>query len=496
MAERGFAEVLPWQLARDGDTPLFRQIQQQNQAAVRSRALATGARLPSTRALAERLGVARSSVIAAYAELLAEGTLSGRAGSGTYVSADLPAKPLGARGAKRAASPRRARLPARARAYEAAGDEALAGDVRPFQLGRSLVDDRTRKAWSRVSGRALRELSAVHLGYTDPRGLPELRGAICEYLRAARAVRCEPEQVLVTAGTQHAIDLAIRVLLEPGDEVWVEDPGYPLTFGALKAAGMQPHPVPVDAQGLLVRAGVRAAPAARAAYVTPSHQYPTGCVLSMARRLELLAWARDTGAWILEDDYDSEFRYAGRPLASLQGLDEAGRVLYVGTLNKVLFPGLRIGYLVVPPPLVRAFVGARSLQDRQPSSLLQVALAEFIAHGHFSSHIRRMRIQYQAQRDALVSGLEARAGELLHVARPEQGMRLLAELRVPLSDVALEAAARRAGVVVRAVSGLYRAAPPRPGLLLGFTGHPAATAGPALARLAGVVTEAARRPRR
>jgi GntR family transcriptional regulator/MocR family aminotransferase len=491
VADPSFAEVFPWQLARESATPLFRQIQAQIRAAVLSRALRPGTRLPSTRALASQLGVARSSVIAAYAELLVEGYLRGRVGSGTYVASDLPEPPAGAGRRARGGATRRIPLSARARAYEAAVDDHGAGEERPFQLGRSRVDARTLRAWRRISGRALRDLGPLHLGYTDPRGLPELRQTICEYLRAARAVRCEPEQILVTAGTQHALDLAIRVLLEPGDAVWVEDPGYPMTWAAFAAAGLRPRPIPVDAQGLRVRAGARAAPKARAVYVTPSHQYPTGVVLSMARRLELLAWAREHGAWIFEDDYDSEFRYAGRPLASLQGLDDAERVLYVGTLNKVLFPGLRIGYLVVPQPLLRAFVGARHLQDRQPPSLLQVAVAEFMAQGHFASHVRRMRLAYREQRDAVVSGLAKHGGGHLRVRAPDQGMRLVAELADGLSDVAIEAAARRAGVIVRATSGLYRAAPPRPGLLLGFTGHPLETAVPALARLCGVVAQQA-----
>ena len=198
---------------------------------------------------------------------------------------------------------------------------------------------------------------------------------ICDYLRAARAVRCEPEQIVITAGTQQAIDIAIRVLLAPGDEVWVEDPGYPLTHAQLLLAKVRPHAIPVDAQGLIVDAGRRMAPRARAAFVTPSHQFPTGVALSMARRLELLAWARQSGAFIVEDDYTSEFRYSGPPLASLQGLDDSEQVIYVGTLNKALFPGLRIGYAVVPRALLQAFVGARYLIDRQPATLQQAVVS-------------------------------------------------------------------------------------------------------------------------
>ena len=490
MRPSGFADVLMWQLDRESETPLFRQIHQQLRDAILSRALRPGARLPSTRALADRLGVARSCVVAAYAELRVEGCLSGRVGSGTRVSADLP-EPIvtAARRRPLPAPVRRFPVPARARLFAALATDLGEGEERPFQTGRSLVDARTLEAWRRLSQRSLRRLGPHHLGYTDPRGLPRLRHSICEYLKAARAVRCEPEQILVTSGTQHALDLAIRVLLEPGDEVWVEDPGYPMTYAALAAAGMKARPVPVDEQGLVVRAGLRAAPRARAVYVTPSHQFPLGHVLSTARRLELLAFARDTGAWIVEDDYDSEFRYAGRPLASLQGLDDAERVLYVGTLNKVLFPGLRVGYAVVPAPLVRAFAAARHLTDRQPQSLLQVVLGEFMEHGYFSAHIRRMRLQYRDQRDLLVSELLRRAAPHVRVDLPEQGMRLVAALPEGSDDTSLEAAARRAGVIARALSGFYRKAPARAGLLLGFTGHARASIAPAVATLARVIAE-------
>jgi GntR family transcriptional regulator/MocR family aminotransferase len=298
---------------------------------------------------------------------------------------------------------------------------------------------------------------------------------------------------LVTSGTQHAIDIAIRVLLRPGDEVWVEDPGYGVTSAALLAAKVALQPIPVDAQGLDVRAGIAAAPRARAVFVTPSHQFPLGVVLSTARRLELLAWARDARAWIIEDDYQSEFRYAGRPLASLQGLDEADRVIYVGTLNKALFPGLRIGYAVVPPALLREFVTTRLLMDRQPPSLVQTVVAAFMREGHLSAHIRRMRLAYREQRDVLARELARRAGAVIAVEAAEQGMHLVAYLTDGRSDVALESAAHQAGLIVKAISPLYRKAEPRSGLLLGFSGFPPQRIIPAAARLARVIDEGAGR---
>jgi GntR family transcriptional regulator/MocR family aminotransferase len=269
--------------------------------------------------------------------------------------------------------------------------------------------------------------------------------------------------------------------------VWVEDPGYPLTHAQLLLAKMRPHPIPVDSQGLIVDAGQRSAPRARAAFVTPSHQFPTGVMLSMARRLELLAWARHSAAFIVEDDYTSEFRYSGPPLASLQGLDDAERVIYVGTLNKALFPGLRIGYAVVPRALLQAFVGVRYLMDRQPATLQQVVVSEFMQQGHFAAHIRRMRELYREQRDALVETLMRRAADRLDVALPDQGMHLVAYLRDESSDIAIEATAQRAGIVLRAISRFYRAARPRPGLMLGFSGFPRQLIVPSAARLATLV---------
>jgi GntR family transcriptional regulator/MocR family aminotransferase len=465
-------------------TPLFRQVYAGLSSAILERRLRPGARLPASRALAGQLGLSRTAIVAAYEQLLAEGYATGRVGAGTYVASDLPDKPDG-----RARAARPSHATSHAARY---GVPRLAGNVdvtaqsddRPFNLGRTLIDARTADQWRRLSARALRAMPRSHLGYGDPRGSDGLRGAIAAYLADARAVRCDPAQIIVTAGTQQAIDLVMRVLLPAGSEVWIEDPGYPLTREALSAAGVKVRPVPVDAQGLDVAAGRAAAPRARAAFVTPSHQFPTGVVLTMARRLELIAWARASGAWIVEDDYASEFRYGGRPLAALQGLDNAERTIYVGTLNKALFPGLRTGYLVVPEMLLRRFVTARYLMDRQPPGLQQEVLAAFIGDGHLASHIRRMRSLYRDQRDRLVEALRRQARDLLAVDPPDQGMHLVAYLRQGLADTAVERAALEDGVVVRALSRLYLRGRARQGLLLGFSGYPAASIGPAVGRLA------------
>jgi len=484
-SRQSWADLYAVEVIRASDTPLFRQLYLQLRAAILSRRLRPGTKLPSTRELASQLGVSRSAAVAAYEQLLAEGYTSGRHGSGTYISPDLPEPIEG--------NPQRRKKPAaaaKAVPMQPLGDfvdVTVQSDQRPFNLGRTLIDHRTLELWRKLSARTFRSLDASHFGYSDPRGTIELRKAICEYLQAARAVRCDPEQIVVTAGTQQAIDIVIRILPNRNKEVWVEDPGYPLTQQALLAAGATVRPIPVDGQGIDVGRGIQSAPNASAVFVTPSHQFPTGVVLSMARRLELLAWARKKDAWIVEDDYASEFRYGGRPLASLQGLDEGERVIYIGTLNKALFPGLRIGYAVIPHALLRLFVAARYLMDRQPSTLSQAVVAAFMEEGHFAAHIRRMRVLYREQRDELVAALKRRLGADLTVDAPDQGMHLVAFTRRGLSDIAIERAGHQHGVVVRPMSRLYLAAAPRSALVLGFSGHTRQTIVPAVERLARAV---------
>jgi GntR family transcriptional regulator / MocR family aminotransferase len=468
---RGWADLFGWEVQRRNDTPIFRQLYLQIRSAILSRRLSSGTKLPSTRALAVELAVARTSVIAAYEQLLAEGYVSGKIGSGTYVSSELlDLIETGTSQRKRSVLPRQQLLSRQAQAFAALAPPTTLRTDLPFDAGRTLVDSRTTQIWGKLSRRALVSINPIHLGYSDPRGLVELRSAICEYLHATRAVECEPDQVIVTSGAQQAIDIAIRVLLTRDDEAWVEDPCYGLTYQALVVSGGGIHPIPVDASGIQVRKGIRLAPKARVAFVTPSHQHPLGVVLSMGRRLELLAWARENKAWIVEDDYDSEFRYSGPPLSSLQGLDDSDRVIYVGTYSKALFPGLRLGYAVVPRGLVRAFTGARYLADRHPPSLSQVVLSEFMRQGHYASHIRRMRLLYREARDSLVTQLEKHIGKDMTVALPDQGRHLVAYLRKGVSDTAVELAARENGVIVRAVSRMYRKALPRSGLMLGFAG--------------------------
>jgi GntR family transcriptional regulator/MocR family aminotransferase len=468
-----------------------RHVYGQVRGAIGAGALGAGARLPSSRDLARRLGVARASVVSAYEQLLDEGYLEGRRGAGTFVAANLfaAAQTPAAEPSPMAADQDAPPFPERAHSPALGTTLASPPSDAAFNTGRTRLDARAMEGWRRAVRRALRELGPDHFGYAEPAGDPSLRAEIAAYLRAARGVVCDPEQVIVTSGAQQAVDIAARVLIAPGAPVWIEDPGYPVTAQALAAAGAALHPIPVDDEGLVVAAGVAAARAAQVAVVTASHQFPLGVTLSMARRLELIAWARSTAAWIIEDDYASEFRYAGPPLSSLQGLDRGARVIYVGTLNKALFPGLRLGYLVAPAPLVPALVRARQLIDRQPPSLSQTVMLEFMKSGDFAAHIRRRRLAYAAQRDALIAALDAHCGAWLVPDLPGQGMHMIAYLREGLSDVMAEAAAARLGIIARAISPLYRAASPRQGLMLGFSGYTADAMAPAAERLAAALAE-------
>ncbi|MCP5370645.1 MAG: PLP-dependent aminotransferase family protein [Hyphomicrobiales bacterium] len=455
--------------------PLFRQLQDGLRRAVLEGRLAAGARLPSTRTLAADLGVSRNTVVAAYEQLVAEGYLEGMTGSGTRVSAALPDAFLDAGAPEPAAAHGDGGL-------AAVQAEAAPGRAVPFAPGMPALDAFPHDLWRRLANRVWRRADPALFGYGEPAGLWPLRQAVAAYLSSARGVRCGPGQVIVVSGSQQALDLSVRLLLRPGAAVLFEDPGYLGARGVFDQAAAELVPVPVDAQGMDVAAGLAARPDAAMAYVTPSCQYPLGGVLSLERRLELLDWARRRGAWIVEDDYNSEYRYAGRPLPALQGLDEAGRVIYMGSFSKVLFPALRLGYLVLPPDLVARFRVARRLTDGAAPALTQAALAEFMAQGHFGAHLRRMRKLYLERRDTLTAALAA-SGLPLDWTVPESGMHLVARLAAGRDDKALSGAAAGAGIAAPPLSVHYAAPPRRGGLLLGFAGFAPAALAAAVAGL-------------
>jgi GntR family transcriptional regulator / MocR family aminotransferase len=510
---RSRAALLDLALDRTAAHSLQRQLYGQIREAVLAGRLAPGTRLPSTRTLAGELACSRNTVLGAFEQLTAEGYLEGRAGSGSYVSRVLP-ETLLARPAERARSADgqgRSGATAEMEAVdfaERAPYGAGAGGLLPFAPGVPDLRLFPFDIWGRLLGRIWRRPDPDLLLPGPPAGYLPLRSAIAAYLRSVRSVACTPEQLFITAGAQPALDLVARVLLKPGDSVWIEEPGYPGLRGPLGSAGARLVPVPLDAEGLSVVAGRALADAASLAVVAPSHQYPQGTTMSLARRLELLAWARARGAWLVEDDYDSEYRYAGRPLAALQGLDaeragdeESGRVFYIGTFSKVLFPAIRLGYLVVPRDLVDEFARARAAIDAYPSAIVQPVLAAFMAEGHFAAHVRRMRTVYARRRAALLAAGGRHLGGSLELAPGEGGLHLVGRMTAALarrmSDREAEARAVAAGLAPRALSRFYlgppeasyREASPH-GLLLGFAALADERIEPAVMRLADALGRA------
>jgi len=472
-ARRG--RILAVAIDQKSGQPLYRQIYGHVRQCILDGRLASGARLPSTRQLAADLRVSRSTAVQAYEQLRAEGYIEGLGGAETRVSGALPDSFVRAspRDVDQKIPLRSSLVPSvRARATAAAmrrSPPTFGLGPRAFRAGVPAVDVFPIDTWGRIMARRWSRTPARDLAYADPFGYRPLREAIADYLRAARGVRCTADQVMVVAGSQQGLDLAARVLLDPGDKVWLEDPGYHGARGAFTAAGANIVAVPVDQDGLDVMAGRTLAPDARLAFVTPSRQLPLGSTMSLPRRLALLEWAAASRAAFFEDDYDSEFRYASRPLPALQGLDRAGCVLYAGTFSKVTFPSMRLGYLVVPPALVDVFAAARHFMDFHSPFLEQAVMTDFIVEGHFERHIRRMRAIYHERQVLLVNLARERLGGLLDVRPADAGMTVVGWLGGGLDDVATAKAAERAGLHVLPLSPLA-VRPMPPALLLGYAG--------------------------
>ncbi|MBI3789509.1 MAG: PLP-dependent aminotransferase family protein, partial [Gemmatimonadetes bacterium] len=461
--------------------------------------LAAAAPLPSARQLALQLGVSRTTVDAALAQLKAEGYLEARPRAGVIVAATLPDHVLAVgRPAERAAReereafarpPRPARRVATAWPDDPTATRDVAEPIRPFMTGTPLVDARLRDEFARRSAALWRGAPRELLHYGDPAGYRPLREAIAAHVAYARAVRATAAQVIVTNGAQQALGLAAQLALDPGDTAWIEDPGYLGARSTLRTAGARLVPMRVDEQGLDVEHAARRAPRARLAYVTPSHQYPLGHTMSATRRYALLAWARRAGAWILEDDYDSEYRYTSAPLPSLQGLDDDGRVLYVGTFSKTLVPALRLGYLIVPPALAEAARRARAVSDRNAPTVEQALVAGMLADGSYARHVRRMRLLYAERQAALVAALRAHAAPWLEVAPAEAGLHLVGWLPRGTSDAAVAHAARHVGLEVAPLSRLALGRAYRPGLMLGYAAFTPARLARAAEQLGMVLRE-------
>ena len=431
--------------------------------------LTPGARLQSSRALAADLAVSRTTTLLAYEQLIAEGYLEASHGSGTFVSRELPDDRVAQRprvlpgGLHRPLSKRAALL-----MNVPLAAQRLAPGARPFRLGVPALDLFPIRTWAQLAQRRVRSLSLAQLDYSDILGYPPLREAIAEHVQLSRGAVCTPEQVVIVSGAQRGLDQLSRLLLDPGDVALLEEPGYPAARGALLDAGAVIHPALVDDEGLNIEVAARRIPGAKLVYVTPSHQFPLGVLMSLRRRLALLDWAARTGAWILEDDYDSEFRYGTRPIPCLQGLDGGGRVLYVGTFAKALFPSLRLGFVIIPPAMIDPVRAARRAADGQPHHLDQLVLTDFITGGHYERHLRRMRGAYAERLQALLDAAARHCGDALRLRPIAAGLHLVGDLS-GVSDVAVTAAAAARGVEVMPLSAFCLSPKTRVnGLVLGF----------------------------
>jgi GntR family transcriptional regulator/MocR family aminotransferase len=457
------------------DQERWRWLYGELRAAILDGRLKPGSRMPSTRNLSNQYDLSRGTVIAAFDHLASEGYTEARSGSGTFVATQLPDDQLSVqRNPISPQPPSKAGLSKRGREMTAGIPvlEPSHSVGKAFRSWEPAIDLFPMKLWARIAGRVLRSAPRSRYGNGDARGHLPLRRAIAGYVGAVRGVRCEADQIIVTSGSQQALDLIGRILLDPGDRVWIEDPGYPGATFALRAAGATLIPIPVDSDGIDVAWARKKGGSARLVYVTPANQFPLGSAMSLSRRMALLNWAASSSAWIIEDDFDSEYRYSGRPLAALHSLDRSGSVIYIGTFTKMLFNALRLGFIVAPPSIVDAFAAARALMDRHPPTLDEAILTEFIVEGHFGHHVRRMRQVYAERMDVLAKAAERRLAGRLEIQTAEAGMRTVAWIRTGEKDDALAKRAWSRGLEVMPLSRFTIRQPVPDGLLLGFAACP------------------------
>jgi GntR family transcriptional regulator/MocR family aminotransferase len=494
-------------LEASSPTPLHRQIGEQVRRAILERRLAPGQRLPSSRLMAGELDVARGTVLLAMDQLIAEGYVVAQAASGLSVATDLPDEmltaprgpladpPAAGTGAAPALS-RRARTALREAPPTSGFDEAPLA----FPTGQPDREAFPFALWARLLEREWRRPSWAIAGALHPFGHAGLRAAIAAYLGAARGFTCAPESIVITSGVRQSLALLAWLVLDPGEATWIEEPGFIGTREALALAGVRAVPVAVDESGFPVERAIASAPPAKLAIVAPAHQFPLGTVLGLQRRLELLSWAERHAGWIAEDDFDGEYRYAGRPLAPLRALDRSGRVAYLASFSKLLFPALRLSYVVLPAALVPAAEQRMTAVPARPSLLGQGALARFIADGHLATHLRRTRLLYAARQEALIAGLERHLASWLESTRDPGGMHLIARpvarIAPTFDDHAIAAAAAQAGISVAPLSACYAGRRRRHGLILGYAGTPEQAIEPACITLAHVLHHATATRRR
>ena len=450
--------------------PLHRQLYDGYREAILRGDLAPGQKIPSSRELASEMQVSRFPVLHAYAQLLAEGYFESQVGSGTFISATLPEQMMSSehRTDSREQFPSGFRPIARRNSlYPTFHRESPLRGWGAFGLHQPASDQFPFQVWSELANRHSRNPTSSSLHRIDPMGLQRFRSEICRYLHTARSVKCDPEQVMVVSGSQQALDITARVLFNPGDSVLVEEPGYSLQKTVLTAAGCRLKLAPVDDQGMDV-ARIARCKGVKAAFVTPSHQFPLGSTMSATRRLLLLNWAQSEGAWIIEDDYDSEYRFDTKPIASLQGLDVNSRVIYIGTFSKVLFPSLRVGYIVIPRDLVNLFESVRFVTDIFPPYLYQEVLADFMQLGHLGRYIRKMRRTYGERRSILVDCIRAEFGDFLKAHGASAGMHVSVTLPEGFSDTEICGRASEQKLLLWPLSQYYAGRDPLQGFVLGF----------------------------
>jgi Transcriptional regulators containing a DNA-binding HTH domain and an aminotransferase domain (MocR family) and their eukaryotic orthologs len=456
VAATALTDWLAHRLDRSSGQPMYRQLYELLQSAILSGAMPANAKVPSSRTLAVELGVARNTVTLVFEQLVLEGYLVAASGRGTFVAE------LGQAAGIREQPARPNRLPTVDQPFLShRGRELFHGAVvferhpGAFMPG---VPDLTcfpTQIWARLQMKHWRRPQAIALSYAPPGGQSDLRNAIANYVRTARSVRCSPSQVVVTTGNHQSIDLTIQLLTDPGDLIWTEDPCYWGTRSVLQASGLTLKAIPVDSEGILPSSIDQQSPP-KVILVTPSHQYPLGMAMSLRRRRLLLEYASQHSCWIIEDDCNSEFRYETKPLPSLQGMDESGRVLYINSFSQSLFPGVRLGFVVVPPDLAPIFAIASTDLDREGQELHQAVLAQFLDEGYFNSHIRRMRALYRERRDLLVGAIKNRFGNELQIAGGDVGLHVTLLLPDHVDDRSVARTAAEAGIVVRPLSVYFK----------------------------------------
>jgi GntR family transcriptional regulator/MocR family aminotransferase len=494
--------VFPFVTLRDrkvSQIPMHRQIYEKMRQAILSGDLPAKSRIPSSRNLAQQLGISRMTVVNAYDQLFAEGYLEGIIGAGTFVASALPEELLQTPktlAVKTAVFSRELNLSKQGRLIAQGFDDVLREHEEtkfiPFQNGLTAVDSFPFDTWARIAVRQHRQASSATLLNGDLAGFRPLRETLAAHLKSARGVACEPEQIIITAGTQQALALIAAVFLDPNDEIWMEDPGYLSARNLFALSRAKIIPVPVDEDGLNLKAAYEQSQKPRLIYVTPSHQYPLGVTMSLARRLSLIEAARATGAWIIEDDYDSEYRYCGHPLAALQGLDQGGRVLYVGTFSKTIFPTLKLGCLVVPPDLVDVFTSGRILSGAQSPLINQAILAEFIAEGHFARHVRRMRTLYEERQQILVEAVKRNLSGLVEMKADDAGMHLVGWLPDDIDDGEAAQKAALQNIRFQSISDSSINKYPRNGLVFGYAAFDEKQIKRGVGKLTRVLTEMTR----